>query len=390
MHCLVLSDIFPNGVETWRGPYNRRQIECLARHCSVTVLNPLPWTLLLDGVRYWTLVTRPDNVLEGIIIHHPVFWHIPVLGRSLTWRSVLAAARRALRKTARGNFNIVLATFAYPHGLVAKHISRKLGVPYAIKVRGSDLHSLPSDGWRRDRTAEALQGAAAVIAVSSNLAAIAFELGSRPDRIHVLPNGVDADSFHIIPRVSARKRLGIQENGKIVLFVGDLVPVKGVDVLLRALHSRGKTSDGDERLTLAGAGTGSLKRWMEKRVAHDGLSACVRFLGHLGRHEVALWMNAADALVLPSQNEGCPNVVLEALCCGTPVVASRVGAVAALLDKNCGIQVEPGNAADLFRAIHRALHKDWNRPAIRRRVEGTSWEANGAKLHEILADAVKA
>ena len=87
MHTLVLTDTFPNRLQPWRGPYNRRQVECLAALCKVTEIDPLPWTRALTSVRYWSLASRPDTFLKGIAIYHPVFWYLPKVGRSAAWRS---------------------------------------------------------------------------------------------------------------------------------------------------------------------------------------------------------------------------------------------------------------------------------------------------------------
>ena len=94
------------------------------------------------------------------------------------------------------------------------------------------------------------------------------------------------------------------------------------------------------------------------------------------------------AKILPSRNEGCPNVVLEALACGTPVVASRVGAVPDLLDDDCGIMVRIGDAAGLAEALETALNKEWDRAALRRRVADMSWDQNAQKLYDILRSVV--
>jgi len=379
MNVLVLSGVFPNAVSPWRGPYNRRQIECLAQHAEVTVINPLPWTSLLADGRLRELTRRPDRVLDGMVIHHPVMWHVPVVGRDNMWKAALRAARRALEGEAAGDYDAVLATFAYPLGSAAMHLSEDMGVPYVVKARGSDLHQLPSSGRRRRQTAAALQGAAAVVAVSGNLARIAGELGAAPDRVHVLPNGVDIGRFPMLPRPEARDRLGFPTEESLMLFVGNLVPVKGLDVLLDAM----RTGNGAD-FRLAVAGDGRLRRRSERRAGRAGPDGRVRFLGRIPRENVALWMNAADVVVLPSRDEGCPNVVLESLCCGTPVVASAVGAVPDLLDETCGLTVPPGDVGALHGALAAALARDWDRSAIRRRVEGMSWENNGRWLYELL------
>ena len=386
MKCLVLSDTFPNRLQPWRGPYNRRQVECLVERCSVTVINPIPFGRLKSAA-YRRLVSEPGHVLEKITTLHPVWWYLPVIGRGSAWRGVLRAARRALGGGAADRYDVVLATFAYPHGFAARELARELGIPYAIKARGSDLHALPPAGPRRERAAEAVRDAAAVVAVSGNLADVAVELGADPSRVHVLPNGIDADAFAVVPRDVARRRLGLDGNQPIVLFVGSLLPVKGIDVLCDAFAAVSDAAPADRAPCLTLIGDGSLRGMVEKRMVGEGLGGRVKLTGQLDRKEVALWMNAADVLVLPSRNEGCPNVVLEAMACGTPVVASKVGAVPDLLDDRCGAMVPPGDARALARAMSDALAREWDRDAIRERVAGMTWEANAAKLYDILTGA---
>lgn len=384
MKCLVLSDTFPNRLEPWRGPYNRRQFECLADHCSVEVVDPLPWPKLLQGTCYWSLPGKIDSVLPGIKICHPVFWYLPLAGRSQSWRGVLRAARKALRKRLQSSYDIVVSTFAYPHGLAAKYLAQELEIPYAVKVRGSDLHSLPKTGKRRCRTAEAIRDAAAVVAVSSNLADIATNLGCPAERVHVLPNGVDADRFRMIPRMQARATLGIEASEKLLLFVGSLRPVKGLDTLIDAFEKLTGHPEIGQSVHLAIAGDGPLRKWLESQVSRRDLEERIRLLGTLSREDVCLWMNAADTVVLPSRNEGCPNVVLESLSCGTPVVASRVGAVPDLLDETCGIQVQPGDSVLLSEAIAVVLGKSWEPIDIHGKVRNQSWQLNSRKFYRIL------
>jgi glycosyltransferase involved in cell wall biosynthesis len=355
----------------------------------VTVVDPVPWHKVLPGRPWHGLSSGPDNVLDGIELYHPTLWYVPIVGRGFTWWGVYQAARRVLRSLASERYDVVLATFGCPHGYAAMRLAAEMGIPYVVKVRGSDLHTVPRSSAQGRQTAEALRRAAAVVAVSGNLAAIALEAGAPPKRVHVLSNGVDVEAFPLVPREEARKILGLAKGtGQIVLFVGNLLPVKGVDVLLQALCPEGATPDAGDRPMAVLAGDGPIAAWAARQAARGGLGDRVRFLGQTPRRAVSLWMNAADVLVLPSRNEGCPNVVLEALSSGTPVVASRVGAVPDLVDETCGLIVEPGDPTALSGAIRAALSRDWDRAALRRRVEGMTWEANAERLYEILAAAV--
>ncbi len=388
MHVCVLADTFPSALDPWRGPYNRRQFECLAQICRVTAVAPIPWTETVARPAARGLTRGADHVLDDLPIYHPVLRYLPVIGRHRTWRGVLTAARRALRQMPAPEFDLIVATFAYPHGLAAKHLAAGMRIPYVVKVRGSDLHALPEQGRRRDLTAEALRSAAEIVAVSGNLAEIAADLGGDRTNIHVLTNGIDADRFTVMPRDEARSRLDIDPERRVAFYVGNLLPVKGPDVLLDSLAPSGPLDLSSANGLLALAGSGPMRHSLETHILREQPADAVRLLGRLAREEVALWMNAADCTILPSRDEGCPNVVLESLACGTPVVASRVGAVPDLLDDACGIIVAPGNPRALGAAVADAWQRNWDRDAIRSKVAGRSWEENAKTLFEILQRAV--
>ncbi len=386
MHVMVLTDTFPNRYEQWRGPYNRRQIECLAELCRVTVINPLPWPRLLTDPRKLSLFGCRDRCLDRAFLFHSPLWYVPRLGRARTWIGFERAVRRIMKTRYLGSVHVLMATFAYPAGRAAMELAVEMEVPYVVKVRGTDLHSLPSDGPVRRRTIEALRNADAVVAVSSNLAQIAEELGTPSGRVYVLPNGVDSDRFPLRPRQSARAELGLDASRRVVLFVGNLLPVKGVDVLLKAVKQYSSAGSHEQRTLFAVAGDGPMRRVLKSATEELPANVDLRALGQIGREEVGVWMNAADVLVLPSRNEGCPNVVLEAMCCGTPVVASAVGAVPDLLTSESGTMVPPDDPEELASALISALLKRWDRASIRRRVRRMSWERNARTLQRILRD----
>jgi glycosyltransferase involved in cell wall biosynthesis len=133
----------------------------------------------------------------------------------------------------------------------------------------------------------------------------------------------------------------------------------------------------DLRLVLVG--DGPLRQALGRLSQDLGISDRVVFAGKRDHAEVALWMNAADVFCLPSLREGHPNVVMEALACGTPVVASDVGAVSEILSSETGLLVPPANAQRLAEALRHAFRTPWNRERIRNSVEGSRWEDCAAR-----------
>ena len=232
----------------------------------------------------------------------------------------------------------------------------------------------------------ALSNAARIVAVSKALQQRVVELRIPPDRIIVQHNGVNGELFRIRDRIETRKALNLAEDKKLVTFVGNLVHEKGPDVLIEAvgrLHAAGSTD-----VTLAFIGEGAQKQALLSRCLELGISNRVTFVGRRSPDEVALWLSASDALCLPSRREGCPNVVLEALASGRPVVAARVGGVPELLNERNGVMVPPDNPSDLAGAIRHALKDSWNASELRASVPALTWEEVGRTLHGELSEAV--
>jgi teichuronic acid biosynthesis glycosyltransferase TuaC len=226
------------------------------------------------------------------------------------------------------------------------------GVPAVVMVGGSDVLLLTRDPRRRLRVVGALEAADAVLAVGADIKRRIGELGIPLDKVHVFSRGVDEEVFSPGDRADARARLGIPQV-RMLLWVGRMVPVKGLDVLLEAcllLKSRNLSF----RLYLVG--DGPLLESLETRVKADGLQEQVRFAGAVPHEQLADWYRAADLTVLPSRSEGVPNVLLESLACGTPFIASRVGGVADLAENPERDLVPPEDPEALAAAIVRALY----------------------------------
>jgi glycosyltransferase involved in cell wall biosynthesis len=247
--------------------------------------------------------------------------------------------------------DVVLASWAYPDGWAAVELAREAGLPVAVKVHGSDVLLLRRSSARYRRTVEALQRADCVIAVSRQLAGEVMALGIDPAKVSVVYNGIDRSLFFPADSDAARERLGVGSEEPLILSVGNLAAVKGPDILIEAC----------DRLARRGVrfgcwliGQGAMKPSLERMIRERGLGEKIKLLGSRPLVELPDWYRAAAMLVLASRSEGLPNVVLEAMACGTHVVASRVGGVSEIAGDGV-ILVMPGDPEALAAAIEQAL-----------------------------------
>ena len=273
-------------------------------------------------------------------------------------------------------------------GLIGYLATRARRQPVVLSVRGSDVN-LFSDGLIGRLSRRIWRSMDVIIAVSEDLALQLEEKGVSRSKIRVIYNGV-SDEFAPRDKNESRRKLQLPSQRFIVLFLGLLAPVKGVDVLLKAI---GRVDDDDLFCVLVG--DGPLRAELEQQVRSSRDQGRVHFAGQCPRDEVADWLSAADLLVLPSFSEGRPNVILEAMACARPVVASRVGGVPELVnDGITGRLVTAGNSTDLSEAI-RDLMDDPKLlltmgKAARDRVEasGWTWEAAAEATDRIYAELV--
>jgi peptidoglycan/xylan/chitin deacetylase (PgdA/CDA1 family)/glycosyltransferase involved in cell wall biosynthesis len=279
--------------------------------------------------------------------------------------------------------DVVVGYWAHPDGAAAVQVARIIGVPSAVIVGGSDVLLLPKNKRRRRCVTQVLNETDAVLTVSRDLQKHTIQLGVAPHKVHVWSQGVDTDVFSPGDRSDARRRLGIPVEGKVLLWVGRMHPVKAVDMLVAAsaqLQSRGQ----DFRLYLVG--DGPLRQSLETQVNAASLSERVRFVGPQNHQRLADWYRAADLTLLPSWSEGIPNTLRESLACGTPFVASNVGGIPEIANGPTNRLVPPGNPDLLAEAIEQSLvEKNCNVPALSRSL---GWADSAAALVDILRPLV--
>jgi teichuronic acid biosynthesis glycosyltransferase TuaC len=275
-------------------------------------------------------------------------------------------------------------------GLVA-HAANLFGRrPIVLSVRGSDIHLLQG-GMAGRANQKVYSWVDQVVAVSGDIAGKLEQSGLTRKKISVVYNGVDG-RFAPRERATARRQLGLPEGCFILLFVGLLVPVKGLDILLEGIRIAGR-----ENLFCVLVGDGSQRDELQQLMIRAGLAEQVMFAGRRPTEEVPVWMNAADALVLPSRSEGRPNVVLEAQASGLPVIATCVGGTPELVHHGeNGLLVKSEDAHGLAVQIAQLMDDDPLRERLGKAgresvlANGLTWEASARKMIEIYRQLLEA
>lgn len=266
----------------------------------------------------------------------------------------LAAGWRAARKVAR----TAGATVMHGHWVVPGGVTAALAAPsrpLVISLHGSDVYVAETFAPARIAARRAFQRAGYVTACSEDLARRATALGADPSRTETIPYGVDPARFQPSPDVRSRTRreLGIPEGATLVVAAGRLVKKKGFEYLVDAIGQA-------PGLHLAIAGDGTLAEDLRARAAAVGATDRIRFLGNRTQDDVAALLAAGDIAAVPSVRDdsgnvdGLPNVVLEALASGTPLVTTAAGGIGAVVDhERTALVVPERDAAALATALQR-------------------------------------
>jgi teichuronic acid biosynthesis glycosyltransferase TuaC len=362
---LVTSRLYPSSAYPGRGTFVHNQARFLSPHCVLEVIAPIPWCPPIPGLGKWNSFGWTDHreTLDGIDVRYPRYLSLPRrLLFSRAWRFYLTALRRAMTAPP----DLIHAHLAYPDGLAAAHLGRQLGCPVVISVHGHDVRELPDAKPRwRQLVAAALEASAAVIASSADVRTRLLDLGIPESKIHFVPQGVDCQLF----RPNRSRTPGA--DGWQLLYVGRFDSRKGLEVLLEAIALLRQRRD-DFRLKLIGGspvsgGTDAFRA----QAARLELIDCVEFADEQPWTAIPVQLAAADLLVLPSFYDSFGIVLIEAMACGLPVVATRCGGPEDIVTDEVGRLVEVGNAESLAAGIGAVLdrYECYDREKIRRCAE---------------------
>lgn len=388
MRILTFTSLFPNQAQPTLGVFIYQRTAHLARRpgMRVEVVAPVPYSpSWLPGERWRAFSQVPrEEQIGGLCVHHPSYLLLPKISMPLHGRLMYTGSLGLVRKLHQQEpFDCIDAHYVYPDGHAAVQLSRVLGIPVVVSARGTDINLFPSFRLIRPKIRWTLRQAAGVVAVSSALRNAMVELGTPTDRIRVIPNGIDARRFRPIERISAREQLKLPREGECVIAAGNLIPTKGQELLIAALA---RLAAHHPTLKLYLVGDGPQKAALKELAKSMGLGDRVVLAGARPHDELPLWFNAAELSCLASRREGLPNVVLESLACGTPVLATRVGGIPEVLSSpDLGMLVEP-DATSIATAMEEALARTWDRDFLARHVQSRTWEGVAEEVEQFLTE----
>lgn len=388
---LVFSTLFPNGAQPHAGVFIRERMFRVARHLPLVVVAPIPWFPLQGLIRRFRPHFRPmaprQEVQQGIEVYHPRFFCIPGIGKWLDGLFLALGSYRTVRRLVRQqDLRVIDSHFGYPDGYAATLLGRWLNLPVAITLRGTETRHSRTPSLR-PLLVRALQRAQRIITVSDSLRRQALELGIPGDKITVVGNGVDTEKFFPMEACAARRAWGLPEAGRFLITVGGLVERKGFHRVIEVLPELRKQYPDLHYLIVGGASAeGDWTERLQAMVRAAGLQDCVHFMGAVAHDRIRELLSAADLFVLSTRNEGWANVLLEAMACRLPVVATDVGGNAEVVsssDLGCIIPFDDREA--LRDSLVLALGQDWDRDAIAAHARANSWEERVGRLRGIFA-----
>ncbi|MCD4811497.1 glycosyltransferase [bacterium] len=384
MKVLSFSYCFPNAVRPTWGIFIAQRLAALSQREDVEleICAPVPTFPIVSHLQ--SDIPPLQETKSGLTVHHPRYFYVPKFMKHLDGkfyaRGLLPWVRNYCKRSQPKIFD---AHFAWPDGVGVYHLSRKLNIPYVVTLRGWIWVGMKQPKLWNQAT-EALQNAHAIINLCKPMADVCKKLGCEEQRLHIVHNGVDRKLFHPIDRAAARKILGLPQDLPLIVCVAYFQRRKGILEVIRAFAKL----PFDTHLVLVGASVeADYYKEVLQTISKLGLANRVIMPGPQPYHLIPLYLNAANVTVLVSYWEGCPNVVVESLGCGTPVIATPVGSVPEqIIPGKNGYIVPMKNPDILAEALKKALSQNWNRQQLSASI--MSWDDIARKVQKILHKAV--
>jgi len=400
LRVLVLSHMYPRMEDPAAGIFIHHQVRYLVRlGCEAVVVAPLPYVpkfMARNERRKGYRNTPKETEIDGIRVIYPRYIRPPgKLFHPFSCYTMFWGISKVVHKLVTDfQPHIIHAYTATPDGYAGLLLKKKYGLPFVVSLRGSDINVYPHrDSLTFRLTRRVIAEADKVTAVSNALKVAAEGIVRSQKEIAVVYTGCDLTrfSFNAEARSLLRRELGIAPESFVLIFIGHLLRTKGIFELVDAFRILCRKYHNTH---LVFVGEGQDVQTLVAKVSEVGIEGQVHFVGRRPHDEISDWLSAADVLVLPSWHEGLPNVVVEAMACERPVVATKVGGIPeAVADGKSGILVERGDVKALANAIA-LLAEDPTRRAVmgaagRQIVEERfTWERNAEKTIQVYREVL--
>ncbi|TWT81150.1 putative teichuronic acid biosynthesis glycosyltransferase TuaC [Planctomycetes bacterium CA13] len=398
LRVLVFTTSFPSKVQPEFGVHVKERLRILAQTSNIElhIVAPAPYFPPLKTFKRWYAWSQVpnDEIVDGLVVHRPRYPMIPRIGGLVQSKLIYLASLKYIRQLKkRFDFDLIDSHFVYPNGVAAVDLGKRFNRPVVITCRGADIAVYPQQAFVGKRIRQALRSADQLIALSEEMRGRMVQLGADDNRINSIPNGVDLAKFEMLSRDDARKQLDLPLDRPLILSVGYRLELKGFHLLVDALAQVRRTHP-HAMCAIVGGQT----RWgapdylpeIQRRIDQHQLAEHVVIAGTRPQEELKLWYSAANLSCIMSSREGSPNVMMEALACGAPLVSTRVGNVPEVLaNPVLGSMIDNRSAEAAAPVLSAALSKQWDRNAIRQFAISHSWVAVASRVREVFDRAIE-
>ena len=370
---LTFTTLYPNAAQPQHGVFveNRLRQLLTSGKVSARVIAPVPW-FPFSGAAFgkYGAFARTPRVEErnGIRLYHPRFPVIPKIGMGIAPELIFRATRHIVERLIDdgGDFDLIDSHYFYPDGVAATMLGAHFGKPVVITARGTDVNLFPDFPTPRRKILIAANAAAGIVTVAQSLKDRLIALGVDEAKIQVLRNGVNLELFR--PVEESEFRSIVSPGRRVVVSVGNLIPLKGHDLVIRVLVEKQ-----DLDLVIVGQGPEYAKL---RKLSHSlGVADRVHFLGSVPHEKMPEVYAMADVLVLASSREGWANVLLEAMACGTPVAATNVSGTPEIVTApEAGVLIDDRSVRGIAAALTRLFDNLPDRARTRAHAEKFSWK----------------
>ncbi|WP_339349234.1 glycosyltransferase [uncultured Alteromonas sp.] len=366
---LFFTNLHPLPWQETRATYNLEETKHLSEHYDIKKLIPVPWFIWLKQVLVNGYRTDKNTCLfpffyvpKVMTSLHPLFLGVSIVisVKPLLW--ILRANR-------------VIASWAYAEGVCAAFFKGLVGNKLIIESLGSDINALMTKPLHKRQMKWAFKKATFVTGKSQ---ALVTAIHSHTSRVNaeVVYNGVDFESFTLRSSpvfISAEIKL---------VFIGSVIKTKGIFELIDAIALL-KKQNCTINLNLLGAG--AQMKDLEERISQLGVADSVNLVGPIPHDSLMSFIHDSDALILPSYREGVPNVVMESLSTGTPVIVTKVGGIPEVVQENTnGVFINALSGEGVKEAILKAKNTEWQSDAIRASISHLTWANTAQHIQSLL------